>query len=230
VKIAILNLTLPFEDTGAFATTGEEIENWISPALPEAEISVLDIAHGEPFPAPADYDGYIVSGSERGVYDEVEWMEPLRRFLLDCREAGAPMVGICFGHQMMAHTFGGCAEKASVGTMVGARRFTVDGIARAAHVWHQDQVVVVPPGARVTGSADYCPVGMLDYDFPAFSMQFHPEFSREYMSRGIELLLGRAIEPDLADQALQSMASVDVAADLMAERAAATLRSARRRP
>ena len=68
------------------------------------------------------------------------------------------------------------------------------------------------------------------YDFPAFSMQFHPEFSREYMSRGIELLLGRAIEPDLADQALQSMASVDVAADLMAERAAATLRSARRRP
>lgn len=224
MKIAILNLTLPFEDTGAFASTGTEIENWISPALPEANISVIDIAQGEPFPAVTDYDGYIVSGSEMGVYDDVEWMEPLRRFLLDSRDAGAPLVGICFGHQMMAHTLGGRAEKASLGQVVGARRFTMDGVERDAHVWHQDQVVQVPPAARVTGAADYCPVGMLDYDFPAFSMQFHPEYSRAYLTSGIELLLDRAIERDTAAEALRSMARADVPADLMADRAAKTLR------
>jgi GMP synthase-like glutamine amidotransferase len=227
LKIAILNLTLPFEDTGAFATTGTEIGNWISPALPEAAFSVIDIANGEPFPAVPDYDGYIVSGSEMGVYDTVEWMEPLRLFLLNSREAGAALVGICFGHQMMAHTFGGRAEKAPLGQVVGARRFTMEGVERNAHVWHQDQVVEVPPAARVTGFADYCPVGMLDYDFPAVSMQFHPEYSRAYMTRGIELLMNRAIDPEAAAEALRSMARVDVPSDLMADRAAATLRRRR---
>ena len=89
----------------------------------------------------------------------------------------------------------------SLGQVVGARRFTVDGVERDAHVWHQDQVFEVPPGARVTGSAEYCPVGMLDYDFPAFSMQFHPEYSRAYLTSGIGLLLDRAIERETAAEA-----------------------------
>ena len=224
MKIAILNLTLPFPGTTAFAETGRQIRDWIAPALPDAEFTILDIAKGERLPVPEAYDGFIISGSEVGVYDEVEWMEPLRLFLLAARDAGKPLVGICFGHQMMAHTFGGHAEKAPLGPVVGARRFTLDGIETYANVWHQDQVVAVPPDARVTGSADYCPVGMLDYDFPAFSMQFHPEYSRVFLTREIGVILGKGIEPDAAERALESMAQVEVPADLMAHCAARTFK------
>ena len=224
MKIAILNLTRPVPGSGAFAETGRQIRDWIAPALPDAEFSILDIAQGEPLPKPEACDGFIISGSEMGVYDRVEWMEPLRLFLLAARDAGKPLVGICFGHQMMAHTFGGRAEKADLGPVVGARRFNLDGVESYANVWHQDQVVLVPPDARVTGFADYCPVGMLDYEFPAFSMQFHPEYSRAFLTREIGVILGKGIEPDVAERALESMAQVDVPADLMADRAARTFK------
>ncbi|TDH38534.1 type 1 glutamine amidotransferase [Pseudohoeflea suaedae] len=224
MKIAILNLTLPFPGTSAFAETGRQIRDWIAPALPGSEFTILDIAQGLQLPVPDAYDGFIISGSEAGVYDQVAWMEPLKAFLLAARDAAKPLVGICFGHQIMAHTFGGHAEKAAAGIAVGARRFTLDGVETYANVWHQDQVVLVPPCARVSGFADYCPVGMLDYEFPAFSMQFHPEYSRAFLTREIGVILGKGIDPDLAERALESMARADVPADLMANRAAGTFR------
>lgn len=117
-----------------------------------------------------------------------------------CRDHAKPVFGICFGHQIMADVYGGKAEKAEIGNVVGARGFDYGGSSVDAFVWHQDQVTQVPPSARVTGSADHCPVGALDYDFPARSVQFHPEYRashlRELFVRGRDVFLA----PQEADE------------------------------
>ena len=124
-RIAILDLTTHPESllTGS-ERVWQSISGWLSPAFPDADMLPFDIAEGAmPLPQAGDFDGLIVSGSEFGVYNNTDWMAPLRRLLLDTRAAGKPLFGICFGHQIMADTFGGRAEKAPVGRVVGARTF-----------------------------------------------------------------------------------------------------------
>jgi GMP synthase-like glutamine amidotransferase len=192
----------------------------------------FDIAEGAmPLPQAGDFDGLIVSGSEFGVYDNTDWMAPLRRLLLDTRAAGKPLFGICFGHQIMADTFGGRAEKAPVGRVVGARTFQRDPIQSGpknftAHVWHQDQVTGVPPGARVIAHAEYCPVAALDYDFAARSVQYHPEYDAAHLqdlfARGRDIFL----DGGTADKATAEIVAADVPRDLDATATAAFFRQA----
>ena len=143
------------------------------------------------------------------------------------KAAGKPIYGICFGHQIMADTFGGKAEKAEVGNVVGAREFEFADQSVDAHVWHKDQVTVVPPGATVTATAGHCPVGALAYDFPAASIQFHPEYTDPHLREIFERGQGKAgfLEPEEAVDAVASFETSDVKVDLMAAEVAALLRT-----
>ena len=204
---------------------GEQIISWLSPALAEGAFRWYDIEqNGEDLPGLKAFDGVVLSGSEHGVYDATPWNQPVRTFLLNCRAAGKPIFGICFGHQMMADTFGGHAEKAKVGVTVGARTFQFGEISKDAHVWHQDQVTIVPPGARITASASYCPVGALEYDFPATSVQFHPEYSEYQLCEIFKRTRDNFLTGAQADGAIESFARSDVRSDLMAKETAAFFR------
>ncbi len=227
MKIAILDLyDLPVE-VGGGDKPGELMADWLTPALPEAGLSVIRVAQGAKIPAPDEFDGFVVSGSEKGVYDETPWMNPLRAFLLQVRDLQVPVFGICFGHQIMADTFGGKAEKADLGMVVGARAYAVQGQQLDTHVWHQDQVTTVPPGAQVVGGADYCPVGVLAYDFPAMSVQFHPEYDSGFLTWAINANRGPEMLPDVADPALTSIAAGNVDKALMVPEAAELFRRRR---
>lgn len=229
MKIAVLDLCiwLPEYQTGQ-AKFGELLVAWISRGLPEAEYTVINVVDGAPLPEVDAFDGYVISGSDKGVYDDTDWMQPLRDFLLAARDARKPMFGICFGHQIMADTFGGKAEKVGAAE-VGVRDFEIDGQTQPAHVWHQDQVTQVPPGAEVIGAADYCPVAALSYDFPAMSVQFHPEYSANYVSEFLTRSRGEILAEDVTDAAVDQMAKGDVSADLFAAQAGAFFRKALQR-
>lgn len=222
MKIAVLDLTThPLPLLAGQPRVGAQVIGWARQGLPRADFVCHDIAEGgAPLPAPEDFDGLILSGSEFGVYDETPWMAPLRALLLATRAAGKPIFGICFGHQIMADTFGGRAERAH-DPILGARRYTFGGRAVDVHVWHQDQVTAVPPGARVTGSADYCPVGALEYDFPAASVQFHPEYSEAHLRTLFDLFLGTAVSEEARAAALASFEGAQVAPDVAAAELAA---------
>jgi GMP synthase-like glutamine amidotransferase len=224
VRIAILNLTDLPEDIGGGIHVGHTIREWLTPAMPGDDLTVIEVTAGAPVPQVGAYDGFVLSGSEKGVYDDMPWLGPLRDLLLKTRAQAVPVFGICFAHQFMAEVYGGKAELAGLGEVVGVRRYKMDGQDVNAHVWHRDQVTKVPPGARVLGGADYCPFGVLAYDFPAMSVQFHPEFTRAFLTHAIEKNAGDQQSPVETKDRLASVASGDVPVDLMAKEAAELLR------
>lgn len=221
MRIAVLDLCvwLP-EYQSDQARFGDVITTWALRGMPDDEFTVIYVEEGQALPEVGAYDGYILSGSDKGVYDDAPWMGPLRAFLLDAKEAGKPLFGICFGHQLMAEVFGGKAEKVGAAE-VGVREFEVSGAMLKGHVWHQDQVTEVPPNATVIGSASYCPVAALSYDFPAMSVQFHPEYPPEYVSTFLNRSRGKVLSEAETDAAVAQFNASDVEADLFAREIAA---------
>lgn len=208
MKIAILDCATLIDPTLVkYHSIGALVRAWLVPHLPEAEFRIIPIAHGAALPGLDDHDGFLLPGSECGVYDETPWMEPLAEYLRCLRTAAKPVMGICFGHQMMAQTFGGRACQAGLGMCAGARQFSIANRKIDAHVLHQDQVIEVPPGARVTGGADYCPNGVIEYGFPAMSIQFHPEYPTSFVADVIDILEGDMLEPADAAAARASLSS-----------------------
>lgn len=219
MRIAILDVAdVDIPGLEGFASIAEMVTAWLAPHLPGAVFTSFNLAKGDALPELAAFDGYILPGSEAGVYDERPWMIPLRRFLESVRDAGKPLYGICFGHQLMADTFGGKAVKADKGFCHGSREFeTAEGQSLQAHVSHQDQVIKVPPGATVTARSDYCPVGALAYDFPAMSTQFHPEYRPDFMAALADLLEGDLLEQEAAEESRQAVQQNPAAPDLHAQ-------------
>jgi GMP synthase-like glutamine amidotransferase len=173
---------------------------------PGFTIASYDVQAGE-LPASAQaHPGYVVTGSRAGVYEEHPWIEPLKAFLRDAK-GNAKLVGICFGHQIMAEAFGGRVEKSQRGWGVGLQTLEVCGTAPflgaeervSIPASHQDQIVVQPPGSRVLARNAFSPYGVLAYeDQPALSLQFHPEFTPEFAKALVEARRGDLPDPDAA--------------------------------
>ena len=154
--------------------------------------AIYDVTAGA-LPASATVcNAYVLTGSPAGVYEDLPWIAGLTRFLQHAR-GQARLVGICFGHQAMAQAFGGQVIKSPAGWGIGVQRYQVrqrapwmdDAAEVRMPASHQDQVVVCPPGARVTADNAFTPYAGLDYG-DAISFQFHPEFTPEFGTALVE--------------------------------------------
>ena len=125
---------------------------------------------------PRACDGWLVTGSRHGVYDDLPWIARLEAFIRDVAATDRPMVGICFGHQAMAEALGGRVEKYDGGWAVGRRAYDWNGTTLHLNAWHQDQVIAPPPGAEVLASNDFTRYAALRYGPRMMSVQPHPEF------------------------------------------------------
>lgn len=226
MNIAILNLSSPDKGFDQHGNAAQLIEKWISPAFAEAVFTHIYVAIGESLPEASRFDGYILSGSEKGVYDDVDWMEPLKAFLVQVKVREIPVFGICFGHQIMAEAYGGKAQKSEAGFVVGVHEYDGGGESYTAHAMHRDQVVNVPQNAKVTASASYCPVAALDYDFPAKSVQFHPEFQKPLVEDAIDAFEGRLLTDNEISHARATMQTGVVDHRLLANEVAEFFRAA----
>lgn len=229
MKLCVIETGLPPRPLqGRFAMYGDMTARWLGGSLPEARFAVASVIRGEALPAVEAFDGYLITGSRHGVYDDLPWMRDLRAFLLRAREARKPVFGICFGHQIMAAAYGGEVRKSGRGWAVGVREYHYDPVAGLADggalCFHQDQVESVPEGARVVGGDAHCPIGALLYDFPAMSVQYHPEFTKEYVRELTRLSAGEILSVDLAAAAADSLA-IPVDNDRFGVRVAAFFRA-----
>lgn len=162
---------------------------------------------GGTFPERVEQEeAYIVTGSPAGVYDPFEWIGQLKGFLRSAK-GKAKLVGICFGHQVMAEAFGGEVDKSERGWGIGLHRYDVKEAADwmdpvlsfAVPVSHQDQIIVQPPSSRIVAASPFTPFGVLEYrDQSAISFQCHPEFDPAYAACLIEHRRARLPEPDAA--------------------------------
>ncbi|MDO1558271.1 type 1 glutamine amidotransferase [Brevundimonas sp. 2R-24] len=182
-------------------------------AAPYRRFHTFNVQEAPP-PDPTRFDAVCVMGSPSGVYDGDPWIERLMDWLREARGETA-LVGVCFGHQVMAHAFGGHVEKAAVGWGLGRHAYEIahrpDWMADApdriaSPCSHQDQVLVQPPGTRVLAHSAFTPFAALAYeDHPAISFQFHPEFEADYARALVEVRRSRGVDPRLVDAALDSL-------------------------
>ena len=222
MRIIVFDLTgHPLPLFGGMQRAGAQIISWLSAELPEAGFCSVSVeVDNEGLPELDSFDGLIVSGSEHGVYDNRPWMAPLRNLLLETKKAGKPIYGICFGHQIMADTFGGKAEKSQIGNVVGVRQFVFNTNFSNTYVWHKDQVTRVPPEAQVAAKAAYCAVGALSYDFPAKSVQFHPEYTEAHLRKMFERSVDYFLTSEQASAAIASFKNVNINNEAFATEAA----------
>lgn len=171
---------------------------------PELDLVIYDVQ--EACPAEITCDAYLITGSKDSVYDDLPWIDELVVFLRRVLAAGKKVIGICFGHQLMAHFFGGRVAPSSQGWAVGVHTSHIDKI----KPWmgavtepeisllssHKDQVVELPADAEVFMSNEFCPVAGFTLGDQVLNVQGHPEFVAAYSSDLMDMraeLIGDAV-------------------------------------
>jgi GMP synthase-like glutamine amidotransferase len=180
---------------------------------PAHEFVTYEVSSGE-LPASVEAcDAYLITGSAVGVYDGDGWIGELKNFVRNA-SGQRPMIGVCFGHQLMAEAFGGQVIKSPQGWGIGLHRYQLRERASwmdevgsiAVPVSHQDQIVKLPADAQVLGGSEFTPYGILAYpQRRAISLQCHPEFAPEYAAALIELRRNSRFSAELADRALDTL-------------------------
>ena len=205
MKIGILQAghgpDILIEKTGDY---GVLFQNFLSGNSFDFEIySVVDMA----FPSSAnDADGWLITGSKHGCYDNLPFIAPLEDLIRDIYSQSLPLAGICFGHQIIAQALGGKVEKFKQGWSVGLTEYDFEGQKVAVNAWHQDQVTRLPEGASVTGSSDFCKNAFISYADKVFTLQAHPEFENTFVKGLIEHRGPGVVPPELLDQARRTLA------------------------
>lgn len=148
------------------------------------------------FPASVnDADGWLVTGSKHGSYEDHPFIKPLESFIQNAYAKSVPLVGICFGHQIMAQALGGKVAKYDKGWAVGAKDYAFGDKTLKLNAWHQDQVIEKPADASVIASNDFCKFAGFAYGDRAWSVQPHPEIRDDYLT-GLLEVRGRGIVPE----------------------------------
>ena len=158
------------------------------------ELTTFDVDHGR-FPEDLDgFDGWVISGSADSTYDALPWIRQTEDLLRDLVARRAPMVAVCFGHQLLAQALGGTVAKSPAGWGAGVHAYELVGeplpwMDPPPHgtlrliASHQDQVTELPEGAVLLARTDHCPVAAYALGTSAFAIQPHPEFTAA-VSRG----------------------------------------------
>ncbi len=156
--------------------------------LQASQATVVDARQGAPLPAPRHYAAVLVTGSAAMVTEGAAWSEAAARWLASVLRAEVPLLGICFGHQLLAHAAGGQVGDNPAGLRLGTvrARLTAHGRADAlfgglpprpwVQVTHRQSVLRLPPGARLLASAAHDPHLAFALGQRAWGVQFHPEF------------------------------------------------------
>lgn len=191
------------------------LEKYLKKAFPQEEIKNYLVAQGE-FPKDVcECRAWIITGSACSCYDDLPWIKELASFIKDCHAQKVKLLGICFGHQLMAHTLGGKVEKSPKGWGIGVRTFDVLEYENFMNsrlqdnkcsliFSHQDQVIELPKGAKQLGTDSFCENQMYSIGDHIFCLQGHPEFSKIFAVNRYESRKD-SIGESAVDTALSSM-------------------------
>lgn len=157
--------------------------------LPGTDLVPYYVCDGQ-FPQNVtDHHAYLCTGSKYSVYDDIDWIKKLTGFVKSIDKLKRRFVGICFGHQLIAHALGGQVEKAASGWCVGAHHFetvshqpwmTPVTAGYTSLMLCQDQVVRMPAGGEVLSRGIQCEIGMFKVGEHMLGIQAHPELTKAF--------------------------------------------------
>jgi GMP synthase-like glutamine amidotransferase len=197
MKIGILNADAVRPE---FATEHGEYPDMFAEILlavePGLSLLTYEVVQGE-YPADLnEVDAYIITGSKLSVYDDVPWVNELKAFVATIHKARKKLIGICFGHQMVAEALGGKTAPADSGWCVGVHAIkptndaSIYGLPQSEirlRANHQDQVTALPPGGKLLASTKACPIASIGLGDHILTFQAHPEFSEGYARALLDL-------------------------------------------
>ncbi|MDA9230000.1 type 1 glutamine amidotransferase [Amylibacter sp.] len=151
-------------------------------------------------------EGWLITGSRHGAYEAHDWIPPLEKFIRDLYSADIPLIGVCFGHQIIAKALGGIVEKFKGGWTVGPQVYkNEDGQEVRLNAYHQDQVISAPECATHISGNETCKNAIIIYDNKVFTMQPHPEFSNTYIRELIDARAIGLIDNDILENARNNL-------------------------
>ncbi|KJK19493.1 amidotransferase [Pseudomonas sp. 2(2015)] len=161
-----------------------------------AEFRVYNVLNDEYPDDDQVFDAYLVTGSKADSFGDDPWIHKLKAFLLERYQRGDKLLGVCFGHQLLALLLGGKSERAHQGWGVGTHRYVMNAKAPwmspqveelTLLISHQDQVTRLPENATVIASSDFCPNAAYHIGDQVLCFQGHPEFIHDYSRALLEL-------------------------------------------
>lgn len=142
----------------------------------------LDYGFGTVVSQPVEADAIVITGSRRNVSMWEAWMDDVVEVI---RSATVPLYGICFGHQIIAHAYGGCVERADEDSHFVAEVKDNEGNAVFASFAHQEHVVDAGE-LEVVASAAHCTIAACRHPSrPIYTVQYHPEAVAEVLDASL---------------------------------------------
>ncbi|CCH49783.1 glutamine amidotransferase [Pseudodesulfovibrio piezophilus] len=178
-----------------FASEHGDFEHWVAASMELApdECNCVDVRTGAILPDPTHYDGCVITGSHDMVTDDLEWIHGTGDWLYSAGETGLPILGICFGHQLLAMIHGGQSGFHPQGPEIGTKTISLTPAAEddplffsmpnrfAGHTTHHQHANILPSNATLLATSDHEPHQAFRIGANMWGVQFHPEFSAEDM-------------------------------------------------
>jgi len=171
------------------------------------------VVHAGELPEIDACDAYLITGSRHSVYDDLPWIRDLVAFVEEALKARKKIIGICFGHQLVAHYFGGETRMADQGWGVGVQTSRIE----TRESWmepplgkfallssHKDQVIKLPDGASSFATSEFCPFAGFVWNDLVLTFQGHPEFTKPYSAAGMEMR-NEVLGPDTFAAGMESL-------------------------
>lgn len=185
LRIAILDaVPIHFQAVDEGISDGEKFRDLLVTADSRLLTDIFYVSEDE-FPQALDtYDGFLLSGSPCSVHDDLAWIERLSQLIIEIRERGIPLVASCFGHQLVARTFGGEVAKNDIGWMIGCYPLTIlqrfewmRDSRESIDLYHfnKERVTRLPPGAISFARSESYPDFAYIIGENILCVQGHPE-------------------------------------------------------
>jgi GMP synthase (glutamine-hydrolysing) len=218
------------EKIASLAPVAGDYEDWIAAGLSDTLplISVVEVSRGDPLPSLDEVGAVAITGSGAMVTEQAEWMVQTTAWLREAFAAGVPILGICFGHQLLADALGGEVGDNPRGVEVGTATIRLSATGQhdplfeglpqqfPAQVSHRQSVLRLPPGARLLAASEREPHQAFAVGRCAWGLQFHPEFSAAVIRHFIEFYRDQLpVQGDAADALLAATAASPDSAGLL---------------
>jgi GMP synthase (glutamine-hydrolysing) len=170
-----------------------DFEHWFASGLNVEPIVQVDVYTGQPLPDPGTVSSVVITGSAAMVSHREDWSERTSEWLLRALEESLPVLGVCYGHQLLAHALGGMVGPNPNGREMGTvtiglepgyetdELFAAYPASFIAQTSHSESVLKLPDSAQNLGSTALDRNHIARFTPTAWGVQYHPEFSAEVM-------------------------------------------------